>query len=594
MKELEVNKVMFKTLLFGNANIQFIIPSYQRPYSWSNDQAEDFWTDLNQYKTKNESHFFGSMVFIKDEKNENTLTVIDGQQRLITATLFCCALRNFVKELNFSESFVNILQTNYIKLNDTGEEIDGYRIMFEDNERKLLKFYQDNYDITKQPKKLKEERNFKYTYDFFYQKFEKLIEKHNDASSEDKISILKEVLDKLKNGILVQITDKDFTSAYNVFETINSRGVDLTTSDLIKNWLFKDLTKDYKELTKQYLEIEKELKSITLITFDQFIRYNYVSKYGLETKKKLYSEIQKRYSELEDDKKIKYSELEYKKEFVNELVQSFDILNFILNQENKKFHFKDSDKKNISFYFRGLKLMNITQYIPIIFALFKKFKINEKLKSEFISFLEFLVNFHYLYSFLSKGPGNEVENLYASTAKLISECKTLEQIVSILTELKVELKKLSNKYLNEEGIQSIFEEECNFENKSQQMIVYTLIKFYENAIEFQNKYEEDLPTIEHFYPQNPVDKTERENVHQIGNLILIYKRLNSKLSNKLPNEKIAILKEESNQVKYTISNNLIKLLNETPSKLSWTDKDINERTIEISKHIYKYLKEHLS
>ncbi|GAA7619018.1 hypothetical protein JP0114_11750 [Helicobacter pylori] len=90
---------------------QFVIPIYQRVYSWEKEQCEQLWDDIIKTGGNDqiEGHFIGSIVFVQDgiyTTNHNELLIIDGQQRLTTITLLLTALRNYLNdEDEFLEKF---------------------------------------------------------------------------------------------------------------------------------------------------------------------------------------------------------------------------------------------------------------------------------------------------------------------------------------------------------------------------------------------------------------------------------------------------------------------------------------------------------
>lgn len=100
-------------ILFGQK--KYRIPRYQRPYSWSADEVVDFWNDIKQPEA---SCFIGSFVFnLENLKKENLIEIIDGQQRILTITIFMAAIRDILREMGEMDNAKRI-QTNCIAFED--------------------------------------------------------------------------------------------------------------------------------------------------------------------------------------------------------------------------------------------------------------------------------------------------------------------------------------------------------------------------------------------------------------------------------------------------------------------------------------------
>lgn len=86
--------------LFNGNMKKFIIPVYQRQYSWKKENCIQLMKDLKDvHKNRNETHFFGAIVFAsKNDGRCEELTIIDGQQRITTVSLLLLAIRNYMRE----------------------------------------------------------------------------------------------------------------------------------------------------------------------------------------------------------------------------------------------------------------------------------------------------------------------------------------------------------------------------------------------------------------------------------------------------------------------------------------------------------------
>ena len=237
--ELKAEEKSIFELFTGDKN-QYIIPAYQRPYSWKIKQCEDLFNDLERaFEDKNiNGYFLGNIVLASSREDKNRLEVIDGQQRLITLTLLIKALLPFDKDNKKLENSIWELDRR------TGERKEQRlkTMVFQDRDSQFLKdaleLEFENKDETKDSckinKKDKEDNQFKKNICYFYTILKELNNKKLFDFSDfllDDVSIL---------PIQTQGNDKNIArrNALNIFETINNRGMSLSTSDILKAKIF--------------------------------------------------------------------------------------------------------------------------------------------------------------------------------------------------------------------------------------------------------------------------------------------------------------------------------------------------------------------
>ncbi len=209
--------------LFSVGPTLFVVPDYQRPYSWGVDQLNDFWDDIDQLPD-DEEHFMGSIVFIVDSHNPsnfNKLEVVDGQQRLTTISIL-----------------LKVLQDKYIELGDEQaadsiKDLLYSRIIQQEPRIKLClgRIDRDNYRkfIKGEYEEIKSTSIYK-AYNFFKEKLKEI------NSVEEITKLLHKIVYKIN---FVIISTDSARSAYRLFETLNDRGLELSSVDLIKNHLLK-------------------------------------------------------------------------------------------------------------------------------------------------------------------------------------------------------------------------------------------------------------------------------------------------------------------------------------------------------------------
>ncbi|MEJ8578207.1 DUF262 and DUF1524 domain-containing protein [Helicobacter pylori] len=218
---------------------QFVIPIYQRVYSWEKEHCKQLWDDIIKTGGNDqiEGHFIGSIVFVHDgiyTTNYNELLIIDGQQRLTTITLLFIALRDHLSdEDEFLEKFSRQkIQNRYLINSDEKGDKKFRLILSESDKDTLLSLIDRNKRKPSEPSS-KIMENFKL--------FEEWIRKNAD-----KLETIFKGLDKL---MVVEISlERGKDNPQLIFESMNSTGKDLTQTDLIRNYILMGLEPEEQKI----------------------------------------------------------------------------------------------------------------------------------------------------------------------------------------------------------------------------------------------------------------------------------------------------------------------------------------------------------
>ncbi len=256
---IEVNKQSVEMLLRSGKSKPFVIPEYQRPYAWTEEQVETLFEDLWEFTTisggaeRESSYFLGSVVSYENENGEQE--IIDGQQRITSLFLLLRAIytklvatpesertaeaNNFIgkieptiwrtDKLTGTVDFKNILLTSRV-VNNEGNEI--LRAILESG--KTDENAKDNYS-----------RNYRY--------FQKLFDRH---STENPLMIYQFIYAVLNQAILLPITADTQDTALTIFSTLNDRGLPLSDADIFKAKIYNQLEVEAK---KAFIERWKDL-----------------------------------------------------------------------------------------------------------------------------------------------------------------------------------------------------------------------------------------------------------------------------------------------------------------------------------------------
>lgn len=255
-----------------NTSRQFIVPIFQRNYSWQKSQYEQLWFDIlraSKFKEK-QNHFIGSIVYIDmgtPAGRPQQLLLIDGQQRLTTISILLCAIKDYVQKFNLETKLINLAKIkNQFLYNSDEIDEDRYKLLLNVQDKETYIKLIDNTIFTVN----KPATNIIKCYEFFYERIEDFIKQHGQ-------------IDEIYAGIfklsLVSISlDKDSDNPQMIFESMNSTGKDLSQTDLLRNYLLMDLipekqTRLYKTYWKPMEELfGEDIYKNDVNKFDYFIR----------------------------------------------------------------------------------------------------------------------------------------------------------------------------------------------------------------------------------------------------------------------------------------------------------------------------------
>lgn len=212
-----------------NGNRQFLIPVYQRFYSWGIDQCKRLWNDIVEMQRKGKAgHFVGSIVNIAEQAMPTGVQkymIIDGQQRMTTLTLLLLALRDYAIK-NPSDTTINARRIDNMLLKNEYESGDErYKLLLTETDRDILISLVEEKPISESIRSRLIEN-----YIFFANKL---------ADKEIQPAEVYESIGKLQ---IVNITlDRAVDDAQAIFESLNSTGKELSESDLIRNYVLMGL-----------------------------------------------------------------------------------------------------------------------------------------------------------------------------------------------------------------------------------------------------------------------------------------------------------------------------------------------------------------
>lgn len=236
----------------------FTIPGYQRPYSWATEQAGELFDDLygfmrNTDKTLEEipPYFLGSIVLIKEDAIPAT-TVVDGQQRLTTITLLLSAIRSQISDAKAQQGISRLIYEQGDIIVNTGNH---YRLTLRDRDMDFFRTHVQHDGGIEQLIALNDklpdsQHNLRENAKLFVERLAKI-------SVDDRLRLAQFVATRC---FLVTVCTPDLDSAYRIFNVLNSRGLDLTATDILKAEIIGKIpTNRRDELTTVWEDIEDDL-----------------------------------------------------------------------------------------------------------------------------------------------------------------------------------------------------------------------------------------------------------------------------------------------------------------------------------------------
>ena len=527
--------------IFGNGK-KYLVPKFQRDYSWENEHWRDLWEDIELINSEEEEHHYMGYLVL-EETGERLYKVIDGQQRLTTFSLLILAAIKRLKKIN-EEKRADSLFKNFIgSENLTYLTVDKKLQLNRNNQF----HYREAVDGNEIPRRNVKEtvRLMRESIDFFSEKFAAI-------SEGEKISGL---VEKMVNRMFfTTLYIGEELNAYKIFETLNARGVKLSSADLLKNYLFSrmdDMGDTPDNIVDEWDEKwEKIGANIAGKSYPEYILAHWNSHHKLVRQNQLFRAI-----------KQEIQQKEQSANYLNQLVADCDLYGALLS-ENSEF-WKDYKinqqlakiKKNVSF----LRLFGIRQPISLLLAGYLNFE------QDFHSILEWVCVLSLRYNIICREHTGEQENLYNHICVEITKgCK--------IDDIK---KKLLTLYPSDEKFLEEFSEKVMPTKHSNKKARYLLARLEE--FESNNTIDEADLTVEHILPLNPNEEWIDDfgenwwQFHQrLGNMALLPSKEN--LAQELFEQKKEILLKSQYSINRNIENNS-----------EWSIAEINARQKKLAK-----------
>jgi uncharacterized protein with ParB-like and HNH nuclease domain len=544
--------------LIGNGKI-YRVPLFQRDYSWTEENWEDLWQDiLTLHANSDSSHYMGALVLQSSGTSDKEFTIIDGQQRLATFSIIAIAVIEKIQKLvergenaEANKERQEILKRTYLSDRDPRSLRYSSKLILNENNND---FYQSNLINLRKPLNIrslsKSNQLLWQAFDYFSNHLEDLKEVLLDG---EKLAIF--LTDTVAKQLLfIQINVEDELNAYTVFETLNARGIELSSTDLLKNYLFSLFRgpDDLQEAQRQWRRI---VTTVQMENFPEFLRYYISLKQTRVRRDRLFKVV---------------------RESVTDAQQAFDLLDRIenystlfiaLGNSNDEF-WRDTPENQP--HIRELELFRVKQAYPTLFAAYEKFS-----SENFTRLLKLVSVFSFRYTIVSSLNPNELEILYNKIAIAITngEITHPRQVFDNLRPVYVS----DEKFLQDFSLLSI-----STKGQKKKLVRYILCKLEADASHIDVN--EDSFSIEHVLPESPIDDWRKnftdtqieEMVYRIGNLTPLEPHFNRQVGNEL----YPIKREIYQQSVYTLTQNIVAE-EWTPNTLATRQRHLAQRAVHI-------------
>jgi len=580
------NNKNIKEILSEESNIKFFykIPAYQREYSWKEENWENLFNDI---KDNNKGYFLGSIICIQKENDNDKqiFDLVDGQQRITTISILFIAIYKKIKELakdnpdilNFIENEKNVINYSLLKKLLVKDNNPTLQLSISNNNKNDYKYLLSINDLISERIDVKNfgNRRISKAYKYFLEKLDEELEKNTEK-------VIFDFFEKLSSAFLVKIVVKDETSAFTLFESINSKGMPLTPLDLIKNSIIEHLSKNTDKnaetINEEWNIIIKNIEDYTNQV--RFLRHYYnamrVNNLLDNIPKATKTNIIKIYKEL-----IKKEE-----DFIlQDLIEKSKIYKYFIAPDE----IDENNEKVYKYKNKLIDLLNLgvaPAYTLLLFV-FSKYP-NE----DFSNLLELIENWFIRRQLTNTPPTSKLDDIFMNAVKEIQNEYDFGIIKDLMTK--------SDIYVTDEEFKKFLLKKPIYDINSD-TTRYLLLKLERSKRKDENELEnpwkknknKKVWSVEHILPQTPNKKSdwkqyfsddEIENyVHRIGNLTLIWGKNNSSLSNdsfykKLENENG--YQNGAVQINSYIKDNNIQ---------EWTKNDIEKRGEELVEELMPLL-----
>lgn len=497
--------------LLGNGK-RYRVPPYQRDYSWTEENWDDLWSDIQTvHPNASDRHYMGTLVI--ETQNDRDYVVIDGQQRLATLSILALVIIRRLMDLAAAgvESEDNRERAESLRLRFIGEKDPASLIL---TSKLTLNetdngFYQDYLVAMRTPTNVRGlPRSNRRLWECF-QWFDKSLSNLPGLVGDGRqlAELLNETIARRLLFILINVDDD--MNAYTVFETLNARGLELSATDLLKNYLFSRVQSksDLEALQRRWRNL---VETVQQERFPEFLRYHLLCSEPQIRSARLFKIVRNRVTKPQE---------------VLDLLDALDQRSELFSALSDESHGYWMDHSECRPLIRERILYRSQQSTPLLFAAWERFS-----KEDFARVLKLVNAITFRFTTVSGLNTNELEPVYHRAAKgvLDGSANSVPKVFEILRGIYVDDHRFRQNF-------EVFE----LPNRSSRLAKFVLCRLESDQSGRSVDAETDPGTIEHILPESPTQEwnawfNERQMsqyVYRVGNLTLLESAANRNLGN---------------------------------------------------------------
>jgi hypothetical protein len=499
--------------LMGNGRL-YRVPPYQHDYSWTEEQWEDLWTDVADLVDRpDDTHYMGALVV--EGKSDREFAVIDGQQRI--ATLSLLALAAIKRLLLWADAGVDAdanrqraagLRARFIGEKDPASLVEASKLTLNDTDNA---FYQDYLVQLRSPLNARGlPKSNRLLWECF-RYFERQIEAWTGGSADGQ-RLARLVAETVGRQLMfIRIAVDDELNAYTVFETLNARGLELSATDLLKNYLFSRLATaaDREALQRRWLAL---MAVVQQERFPEFLRYHLQCEIPRVRSQRLFKLVRERVRTGADAFAL-----------LEDLERRAEVYAALFDPRHEYW----IERPECALYVRELNILRVRQMTPLVFAAWERLA-----PPDFARVLKLLAVVLFRYSAVSGLNPNALEPVFHRAARglLDGATTTPAQVFASLRDVYVDDARFEQDFAR-------MSVDANGQGKK--LTRYILARLESDAAGRQVDPETDPGTVEHILPENPSAAWEdmfprdlwTRCVYRLGNLTLLEHALNRNVGN---------------------------------------------------------------
>ena len=505
--------------LLGNG-LSYRVPPFQRDYSWTDDEWDDLWQDMQGlFEPEGESaHYMGYLVL--QSSNNKRFDIIDGQQRITTLSVMILAALGHLKDLveagvdaPNNQRRRDALQNSYIGYLDPVSLVPRPKLELNRHNNRFFQTYLVPLEALPQRNLNASEHQLRKAFIWFKERLKSRVGTQVD-SGEQLAAFLDSLVDKL---FFTVITVTDELNAFKVFETLNARGVRLSATDLLKNYLFSVISAGGDTHENELTALEERWERIAGLlgseSFPEFLRVYWNSRHTLVRKSDLFKTIRKRINDRE-----KAFEL------LRGLDRSAEIYAALRDPQDG---FWEAEERKA---LQQLLMFNVRQPLALLLACHEKFADGQR--TIFTRTLRAVSVISFRYNVICNLQTHDQERVYNEAARKISDGK-FSQLQDIFQALRAI-------YPDDNHFKTAFgEKELRTTNTRNRKVVRYIMFEIEHQISAQSlDFESATYNLEHILPENPSeawghieDSKQDRLIYRLGNMTPLETGVNRDIGN---------------------------------------------------------------